>query len=236
MLATACRYLDRVLKNIVVPISSCTENEARRYGRFLSDTFQLVGHWHGDKSVFDAECANTPGFKTQLRRGDKDNKDGGGGGMDSGYVQYEDYRDAAYVWHRRVTKAFVFLLESKDFVLMRNSIIILTQLLPHFPKLRRFGTALTQRIEAVREQAKEESMEDLKTMALTYMGRLKLHKNELVTDVSCVSCDTDTRTQPRKPAHYPFEHYNATHTAPRQHHANISNTRSHIANTHPPSL
>lgn len=170
-------YLDRVLKNVVVPISSCTENEARRYGRYLSETFELVGHWHSDKSVFDAECANTPGFKTQLRRGD-----GKEGGMESGYVQYEDYRDAAYVWHRRVTKSFVFLLSSNDYVLQRNSVLILTKLLPHYPKLRRFSAALTQRIEAVCEEAEKKDMEDLKIMARTYLAKLKLHKAELVSD------------------------------------------------------
>jgi hypothetical protein len=43
------RYYDRVLSDITCTITSCTEETARRYGRFLSETLQLIGRFHASK-------------------------------------------------------------------------------------------------------------------------------------------------------------------------------------------
>jgi hypothetical protein len=38
-------------------VTCCTENEAGRYGRFLSAMLDIVMKWHRDKDVFEAECS-----------------------------------------------------------------------------------------------------------------------------------------------------------------------------------
>ena len=34
-------------------MSSCTENEAHRYGRFLSYALETVMRWHSSKNIYD---------------------------------------------------------------------------------------------------------------------------------------------------------------------------------------
>ena len=56
-------YYNRVLSSdVMCTIASCTEEEAKCYGRFLAETLQQIGRWHADKALYEQECANTPGF------------------------------------------------------------------------------------------------------------------------------------------------------------------------------
>jgi THO complex subunit 2 len=43
-------------------VTCCTENEAGRYGRFLSAMLDIVMKWHRDKDVFEAECSGLAFF------------------------------------------------------------------------------------------------------------------------------------------------------------------------------
>ncbi len=38
------------------PLNSCTENEARRYARFLNETFGFIHRWYKEPAVFEAEA------------------------------------------------------------------------------------------------------------------------------------------------------------------------------------
>jgi THO complex subunit 2 len=42
---------------------SCTENEVRRYARFLRETLRLIAHWHDSEATFDRECGRKAGFR-----------------------------------------------------------------------------------------------------------------------------------------------------------------------------
>lgn len=39
--------------DIVYSVTLCTENEARRYGRFLCAVLETVMKWHSSKDIFD---------------------------------------------------------------------------------------------------------------------------------------------------------------------------------------
>ena len=58
---------DRIFSDISYSIASLTDNEARRYGRFLLGLLETVMSWHTDPTTFDAECAAHPGFLTVFR-------------------------------------------------------------------------------------------------------------------------------------------------------------------------
>ena len=53
-------------------------------------------------------------------------------------------------WHYKIAKALVVCLESKDFVQIRNSLIVLTKIIQHFPVIQNLATVIEKRIEKVK--------------------------------------------------------------------------------------
>ena len=52
-------------------------------------------------------------------------------------------------WHYKIAKALVMCLESKDFILIRNSLIVLTKIKEQFPVIQNLSTVIEKRIEKV---------------------------------------------------------------------------------------
>ena len=77
-------------------------------GRFLGALLETVSHWHQDESVYNLECAKTPGFISMMRTS--------GSGNEKQDLDYENFRHISFKWHFKLTKSFVLLLESKDFI------------------------------------------------------------------------------------------------------------------------
>ncbi len=109
-------YMDRIFASIACTVSSCTSNEAQRYGRFIGETLALLARWHGSKDIFDKECDDHPSFREDLRVG---------GVVQNAQITYENFRHLCYQWHQRLTKATIFLLDSGEYVLQKNTLIIL---------------------------------------------------------------------------------------------------------------
>ena len=47
------------MMDILWPLTSLTENEAHRFGRFLAAILEDVMRWHGDRSIFEKVNANS---------------------------------------------------------------------------------------------------------------------------------------------------------------------------------
>ncbi|XP_057661904.1 THO complex subunit 2 isoform X1 [Diorhabda carinulata] len=158
-------FYDRLFCDVTYSITSCTENEAMRYGRFLFAMLETVMRWHRSKEVFEKECANYPGFVTKYRKNNQhaDNLDN---------VDYENYRHVCHKWHYKLAKAMVTCLESKEYVQIRNSLIILIKIIPHFPVLIKLSQFIEKRIEKVRDEEKN-NRQDLFTLSSSYLGLLK---------------------------------------------------------------
>lgn len=58
---------DRIFCDIIYTVTSCTENEASRYGRFLCALLGTVMRWHANKSVFEKVRVTRDGTQQQLR-------------------------------------------------------------------------------------------------------------------------------------------------------------------------
>ena len=43
----------QVFSAIIYTVASCTENESRRYGRFLCCMLETVTRWHSDRSIYE---------------------------------------------------------------------------------------------------------------------------------------------------------------------------------------
>lgn len=136
-----------------------------RYGRFLYAMLETVMRWHKSKELFDKECANYPGFVTKYRLNNQH-----ADSLDN--VGYENYRHVCHKWHYKLAKAMATCLESKDYVPIRNSIIILIKIIPFFPVLQKLEQFVEKRIEKVRDEEKN-NRQDLFTLSSSYLGLLK---------------------------------------------------------------
>lgn len=151
--------------DVTYSITSCTENEAMRYGRFLCAMLDTVMRWQQSKDTFEKECANYPGFVTKYRVSNQfcDNLD---------HVGYENYRHVCHKWHFKLAKAMIICLDSKDFVQIRNALIILIKIIPHFPVLLKLSQIIEKKIEKVRDEEKYKRP-DLELLATGYLGQLR---------------------------------------------------------------
>ncbi|XP_017152639.1 THO complex subunit 2 isoform X1 [Drosophila miranda] len=157
---------DRIFCDITYSVTSCTEGEATRYGRFLCAMLETVMRWHADQAVFNKECANYPGFVTKFRVSNQFSEA-------NDHVGYENYRHVCHKWHYKITKAIVFCLDSKDFMQIRNALIILMRILPHYPVLAKLAQIIERKVDKVREEEKTKRP-DLYVIASSYIGKLKL--------------------------------------------------------------
>ncbi|XP_055678901.1 THO complex subunit 2 isoform X3 [Lutzomyia longipalpis] len=165
---------DRIFCDITNSVTSCTENEATRYGRFLCAMLETVMRWHADQAVFNKECANFPGFVTKFRVSNQFSEA-------NDHVGYENYRHVCHKWHYKITKAMVFCLDSKDYMQIRNSLIILMKILPHFPVLTKLSQIIEKKVEKVKDEEKNQR-QDLYILAASYIGQLKAKASQMIRE------------------------------------------------------
>lgn len=72
-------------------------------------------------------------------------------------------------------------LESKDYVQIRNSLIILIKIVNHFPVLAKLVILIEKKVEKVREDEKDKR-QDLYTLATSYCGLLKGRASQFLKD------------------------------------------------------
>lgn len=52
-------------------------------------------------------------------------------------------------WHYKITKAMVVCLDSGDYVQIRNALVVLFHVLPHFPVLEKLAQIIERKVEKV---------------------------------------------------------------------------------------
>uniref|UniRef100_A0A8C3KTD5 THO complex subunit 2 n=1 Tax=Chrysolophus pictus TaxID=9089 RepID=A0A8C3KTD5_CHRPC len=166
---------DRVFSDIIYTVASCTENEASRYGRFLCCMLETVTRWHSDRVIYEKECGNYPGFLTILRATGFD------GGNKADQLDYENFRHVVHKWHYKLTKASVHCLETGEYTHIRNILIVLTKILPWYPKVLNLGQALERRVHKICQEEKEKRP-DLYALAMGYSGQLKSRKPFMIPE------------------------------------------------------
>merc|ERR1719318_2394015 len=182
---------DRIFCDITYTVTCCTENEAGRYGRFLAAMLETVMKWHAERESFERECSGYPGFITKFRVTDKSS------GNESETVDFENFRHVCHKWHYKIAKALVVCLESKDFVQIRNSLIVLTKIIQFFPVIQNLATVIEKRIEKVCEDEKEKR-QDLYIKARSYQGQLIGRKSKMMkeSDFHVIKGKTSEETEP----------------------------------------
>ncbi|XP_065574559.1 THO complex subunit 2-like isoform X2 [Artemia franciscana] len=166
---------DRLFCDITHTINSCSEYECRRFGRFLFMSLQTVMRWHGDKAVYERECVSYPGFVTKFRAGSQSGSDS------SSHIDFENYRHVCHKWHHKIFKAILLGIESKMYVAVRNSLIILKSILDQFPVQYPFYVNLEKKVEDLKNREKGKR-DDLFTLSQSYLGQLKLRKPFMIRE------------------------------------------------------
>ncbi|CAH2091992.1 unnamed protein product [Euphydryas editha] len=192
---------DRLFCDITYSVMSCTEGEAARYGQFLSRVLRTAMRWHADRAAFHAECAHYPGFVTKYRVSNQFTEA-------NDHVGYENYRHVCHKWHYKITKAMVVCLDSGDYVQIRNALIVLIRILPHFPVLAKLAQIIERKVEKVKEEEKLQR-QDLYVLATGYSGQLRnkvphmmkesdFHQMVTVPAASAASAASAARDEPKR--------------------------------------
>ncbi|GJM92078.1 hypothetical protein PR202_ga08506 [Eleusine coracana subsp. coracana] len=128
-------HIDALICKTLQPmICCCTEFEAGRFGRFLHDTLKMAYYWKSDESVYERECGNKPGFALYFRN------------PNSQRVSYTQFIRVHWKWSSRITKALNQCMESKEYMEIRNALIVLTKISSVFPVIRKSGVNLEKRV------------------------------------------------------------------------------------------
>lgn len=75
----------------------------------------------------------------------------------------------------------VFCLDSKDYMQIRNALIILIRILPYFPILSKLAQIVEKRVEKVINEERNQR-QDLFTLATSYIGQLKNKSNDMIRE------------------------------------------------------
>jgi THO complex subunit 2 len=140
--------------------------------------------WHADPAVFEAECSQHPGFLTVFRNAPASSSSSSASNINNNkqeQLDYENFRHVVHKWHYKLTKCFIICLKSEEYLQMRNSLIILTKIAPHYPKLNGFCAALEKQVEKIK-QVEKDKRQDIFTLASAYLGQLKIRKIYMVDE------------------------------------------------------
>ncbi|KAL7863770.1 hypothetical protein SRHO_G00127540 [Serrasalmus rhombeus] len=103
------------------------------------------------------------------------------GGNKADQLDYENFRHVVHKWHYKLTKASVHCLETGEYTHIRNILIVLTKILPYYPKVLNLGQALECRVHKICQEEKEKRP-DLYALAMGYSGQLKSRKVHMVPE------------------------------------------------------
>ena len=140
----------------------CTQREAENYGRFLKEVLADLHAWHSDRALYEREAHGSAkslvGFNVKSQPFD-----------------WEDFRKILYKWHKTLHTAVKNCLSSKEYMHIRNAIVILKQVVDFFPAVDWIGRTVVEKVE---DLVKVEKREDLKIAAMTLLGMLKRKERE----------------------------------------------------------
>ncbi|KAL0580932.1 THO2 plays a role in transcriptional elongation [Marasmius crinis-equi] len=154
---------------------SCSEYEARNYGRFLLGLLTDLLKWHKDEQTYIQDNRSKVGGKTVLHPG-----------MQAKYqlpmppenqLKWREFRNVLRKWHKKLTHAFTECIQTREFMHVYNAIIILKEILPVFPLASIYQEGGPQLYRAVEEFSEKEDRQNLKTLANAYSAGLKSREN-----------------------------------------------------------
>lgn len=81
-------------------------------------------------------------------------------------LTYSQFKTISSKWHKKMCESFAACIESRDYMCIRNTILVLTKIAKFFPM---FATQGKQMEEVVASLLATEKREDLRVLALGYV-------------------------------------------------------------------
>ncbi|KAH8106136.1 transcription factor/nuclear export subunit protein 2-domain-containing protein [Cristinia sonorae] len=165
---------DKLLgEHIKVVVFSCSEYEARNYGRFLLGILSDIWKWFQDESAYmhdnrskssaSGKVTYFPGFRQKLFASS---------GID-GLLKWPDFQKVVRKWHGRIGSSLIACIETGEFMHVYNAIIVLKEILPVFP-IAAMAPQMGARLDmAVNAFVEKEERGDLKILGKAYQASLK---------------------------------------------------------------
>lgn len=135
--------------------------------RFLLQVFTDLSAWYHDEALYkkEGQGESLPGF--QMRWG---GRFGGESVPDSDLLTWGNFKRGVGKWHGSLRTALKECLLSKEYMRIRNAIVVMTKLAPHFPLFELHGRDL---LAVVQKLATEEKRGDLKVLGQGLLAVLK---------------------------------------------------------------
>ncbi|ESK93722.1 tho2 protein [Moniliophthora roreri MCA 2997] len=167
---------DKVLGDPVkVILFSCSEYEARNYGRFLLGILTDLSKWHQDEQVYIQDNRSKVGGKTVLHAGlqlkyqlpmPPENQ-----------LKWREFRTVVRKWHKKLANAFTESIQTREYMHVYNAIIVLKEILPVFPLSAVYQDGGLQLDRAMDQFLEKEERGDLKILGRAYSASLKKREN-----------------------------------------------------------
>jgi len=164
-------FLDKIFCEASFILSGLSEAESHAIGRFYQVLLQLSMKWHSSPTIFREEC---DGFPMLLKTKKTEE-----GEIKEDNIGYEEYRSICFKWHFRLTKTFNHILNNGSYVSKRNTLIIMTKILPAFPSVIMHFNSLKKSAEALRD-AERGKRDDLSLLAASYATQLKKRSQYMI--------------------------------------------------------
>lgn len=149
-------FLDKFMKLITPLIFSSTEYEASFLGHAVNDILFMVNRWAGNPSVYARETQE---------------KDG----------TYQKFNTIYGIWNLKLKNTIIHGLKSKEYMYIRSSLVLLSNIAQNFPSGRKIGNVILETVEGLEKE--ETGRSDLALMAKSLSTILKKRSSMWIDDV-----------------------------------------------------
>ncbi|KAF9569407.1 hypothetical protein CPC08DRAFT_182366 [Agrocybe pediades] len=167
---------DKLLgEHVKVVLFSCSEYEARNYGRFLLGILRDLLNWHMDESAFlqdnrtkvSGKVVPLPGMQKIYNKAPGNRE----------HMTWQEFQKIVRKWYRKLAMSFIECIQTGEFMHVYNAIIVMKEILDVFPlaAVNESGPAVSAAVERFVEH---EERGDLKILARSYFAGLKKKEND----------------------------------------------------------
>jgi THO complex subunit 2 len=200
---SSLQYYDRTLKTVLPWTFCCSSDEAARLGVFMNETLLTLGHWQSSRAIYSAECDRV-GFQTSFQAT-----------KDSKRCSYEEYLNVHLKWHKRLTRAVLSALDSREYMEIHNTVVMLSKCSQTFPTYKQLFKHVEAKVSSLQERPDLAELKDLKLLCLSY-GTVLARRRPIVVGDEPVRVKKEVTDEPSKVSktHEKVEDVIAAHMLP----------------------
>lgn len=167
-------------------IFSSTVREGEHFARFLKCVLGELSRWHGSKDIYEKEALGKKeraGVKSRIYHGFA--TEFGEDGKATAWLEHDQFRDLLFKWHRNLMVALKSSLSGMEWMHIRNTITVLSNVIDYFPAVDFMGKQFLDILDTIskREAASKTAPEseeghrvDLSVLAQSVYSALQKRK------------------------------------------------------------